>query len=142
MHDLNPGVNVSVASFAIAVSGGERARRFLWCPIRPKCQIVRRHIDRHREQDEGCGNPKERAMVDSLPMKTMHRVWFAVLLKLGIIHRAGDRCEKCIGRPQQAILATPRIAYRISDIRNPWREELRSLKWSSCHDVGRKNGAE
>ena len=30
-------------------------------------------------------------------MKTMHRVWAAVLLKLGIIHGAGDRCEKWIG---------------------------------------------
>ena len=30
-------------------------------------------------------------------MKTMHRVWAAVLLKLGIIHGAGDRCEQWIG---------------------------------------------
>ena len=30
-------------------------------------------------------------------MKTMPRVWAAVLLKLGIIHGAGDRCAKWIG---------------------------------------------
>ena len=35
--------------------------------------------------------------MDPPPMQAMHQVWAAVLLKLGIIHGAGDRCEKWIG---------------------------------------------
>jgi hypothetical protein len=66
----------------------------LWRPTRPKCKIVRHHIDSHREQDEASGDPKKRAVVHSLPMEAMHEVWSAVLLKLGVIHRAGDLCDK------------------------------------------------
>jgi hypothetical protein len=94
IHDSNPSVTVSPASLAIALSGGERGCRFLWRPNPPKCKVVRRHVDSHREQYEGCGDPKERAVVHSLPMEAMHEVWSAVLLKLRIIHGAGDLCDK------------------------------------------------
>jgi hypothetical protein len=69
----------------------------LWRPARLKRQIVRRHIDGHREQNAAGCDPKERAVVDPPPMRAMHQVWAAMLLKLGIIHGAGDRCEKWIG---------------------------------------------
>ena len=114
IHGSNPGRKVSLTSFAVAVLGSESGRRVLSRPARPKCQIVRRHIDSHREQNEGPGYPKERAVVHPLPMKAMHQVWSAVLLKLGIIHGASELCEKCIGHLQQAILAGRRVAYHMT----------------------------
>lgn len=87
-------VECQPCSFAITGSGGERGRRFLWQLPRPKSKIVRRHINSHREQNEGCGDPKERAVVHLLPVEAMREVWSAMLLKLGIIHRAGHLCDK------------------------------------------------
>jgi hypothetical protein len=122
MQSTTHGVRIPVGQqwggqayqFRSRVLGSESGRRVLSRPVRPKCQIVRRHIDSHREQNEGRGYPKERAVVHPLPMKAMHQVWSAVLLKLGIIHRAGDLCEKFIGHLQQAILATRRISYHMT----------------------------